>query len=361
MKRILIINILTVGMMIPLTACDKEPVTSEVRLRSVKTITVGSLETDRSRTFSGVSKSSQETRMSFKVTGSIEKLPVSVGDSLKSGELIAQLDASIYKLQAQQTQADLARAKAEERNASSNYQRVRGLYENNNASKNDLDASRAAFESSKAQVNASQRALQLSRLNISYTRLKATEACSVASISVEISENVSPGQEIAMVTCGDSIEVELSVPESIIGLLTTGQSASVKFDTIPDKTFDSFVKEVGIASIGGSTFPVTIAVNEKQNGLRSGMAAQVRFELPTHSTGNYTVPAASVGEDQSGRFVFLVKTGQQDTTTIVNRQAVTVGELTTGGLEITSGLNKGDKIVTAGVSVIRDGMRIKAD
>jgi RND family efflux transporter MFP subunit len=360
MKRFLIINVLTACMMIPLTACDKEPVTSEVRLRSVKTITVGSLETDRSRTFSGVSKSSQETRMSFKVTGSIDKLPVSVGDRLKSGQLIAQLDDSIYQLQAQQTQADLARAKAEERNASSNYQRVRGLYENNNASKNELDATRAAFESSKAQVNASQRALQLSRLNISYTRLKATEACSVASISIEISENVTPGQEVAMVTCGDSLEVELSVPESIISLLTAGQSASVKFDTIPDKIFESFIKEVGITSIGGSTFPVTIAVNEKQNGLRSGMAAQVQFKLPAHSAGNYTIPVASVGEDQSGRFVFLVKTGQ-DTTTIVSRQTVTVGELTAGGLEITSGLSTGDKIVTAGLSVIHDGMRVKAD
>ena len=80
------------------------------------------------RTFSGVSKSELEAKLSFKVAGTITSLNVSVGDTIESGQLIAELDPSTYQLQEQQAQADLTRATAELRNADSAYQRTRELY-----------------------------------------------------------------------------------------------------------------------------------------------------------------------------------------------------------------------------------------
>ncbi len=344
-----------------LSACEQKQPTPEPRLRPVKYVEIVDAAAERVRTFSGVSKSSQEARRSFKVAGTLQKFDVAVGDTLEPGQLIAELDSSTYELQAQQAQADLARAQAEERNAVANYKRVQGLYENNNASRNDLDSARASAESAQQQVTASHKALDIARLNVSYTRLEATDRCAVASTSVEVGENVNAGQEIVLVTCGESLDVDVSVPGSLIGAFRTGLPAVVSFDAVPGKTYQGVVTEVGVAATGGTTFPVTVSIPDTHSELRSGLAAQVSFQFPAARTDVYTVPSASVGEDQQGRFVFLVTPSEQNGEGLIKRQPVDVGEFTATGIELTSGVQPGDKVVTAGVSVIRDGMRVKFD
>lgn len=361
MKTVLPGSVALLLLTVLLAACGQQPETTQARLRAVKTMTVGTTDTERSRTFSGVSKSSLETRLSFKVAGSVEEVPVAVGDTLKAGQLIARLDDSVYDLQAQQAQADHARARAEERNASANYERVRGLYENSNASRNELDTARAGFESAKAQLTAARRALELARLSIAYSELKAAEDCSVASIAVAVGENVAIGQQVAMVACGDGIEVELFVPEGYVSQLRAGQPATVMFDAVPERSFTGTVIEVGVAAAGGSTYPVTVSIDERRDDLRSGMAAQVRFDLPVQASAAYTIPPVAVGEDRDGRFVYLVTAGERPGVSIVRRQAVTTGELTSDGMEILSGLSSGDRVVTAGLSVVRDGLEVMAD
>jgi len=74
------------------------------------------------------------------------------------------------------------------------------------------------------------------------------------------------------------------------------------------------------------------------------------------------VPSFAVGEDGEGRFVYVVEPAPDAAGEgIVRRQAVTVGDLTTEGLEIVSGLQDGDRVVTAGVSRIEDGLRVRLD
>ena len=72
------------------------------------------------------------------------------------------------------------------------------------------------------------------------------------------------------------------------------------------------------------------------------------------------MPSVAVGEDREGRYVFLVEPGENGLAK-VHRRAVTVGELTAGGLEVLSGLTEGDRIVTAGVRRIVDGLTVRFD
>ncbi|MEM9621457.1 MAG: biotin/lipoyl-binding protein, partial [Pseudomonadota bacterium] len=128
-------------------------------LRPVKIFEVTQNNQARQRTFSGLSQSSQESRLSFKVGGTIIELPIQVGDALEPGQLIARLDASSYELEAEQARASLVQAQANQRNAESSYERIKNLYENSNASLNDLDNARAGAESAEAEVKAVQKAL----------------------------------------------------------------------------------------------------------------------------------------------------------------------------------------------------------
>jgi RND family efflux transporter MFP subunit len=329
-------------------------------LRPVRYVEVFSTGGSRIRTFSGVAKSGVESNLSFKVPGTVASIPVKVGDKVSAGQLIARLDQEDYRLRVQQADAALTQTKAQEQRAKADYERVRGLYANNNASKSQLDAARASSESASASVQSAQKTLDLAQLQLSYTRLTASRSGSIASVDLELNENVQAGQRIIMLTAGSQIEVEVGIPEVLISRVRTGNSATVSFDALPDKSYSGTVREVGVAATGfATTFPVTVRLNSPEAGIRSGMAAEVGFRFEAdNQRERIIVPAVAVAEDRTGRFVFVVQPASGDTAN-VRRVGVEIGELLSDGIEIFSGLSDGDLVVTAGVSKIQDGQKVK--
>ena len=113
---------------------------------------VSSVDAGRRRSFSGTCQPAVEPKLSFKVGGNIARRPVNMGDRVRRGTLIAELDPSDFQLQVEEADAALRRAEAEARNAEASFARIRGLYENGNASRTDFDSARAGAESTRANV-----------------------------------------------------------------------------------------------------------------------------------------------------------------------------------------------------------------
>lgn len=343
-----------------LHACDSAAPPDEPRLRPVRYVTVSDESGARNRSFSGTSKSTRESRLSFKVSGTVTEVPVQIGQRLAAGELIARLDPATYSLQVQQAQASLVEAQANERNAAATYERTKGLYANNNASRNDLDAARAQAESAGAQVGSVAKALEIAKLNESYTQLRADKDCSIASMDIEVNENVSAGQQVAAVSCGDEFEVEIDVPESLIGNIDENTPVQITFGAIPGAQFSGAVTEVAVASVANSaTFPVVVKISESHASLRSGLAADVIFQFDTlAASGSVVLPVAAVIRDTAGTFVYVALPTEVPDQALIHRKPVTLGELTQSGIEVLDGVVAGDRVVTAGLSVIRDGQRV---
>lgn len=352
------------GLLVLGTGCSADPPVDEPEPRTVRFMVVEDAIATRSRTFSGTSRASLQSRLSFKVGGTVTELPVSPGDRLRRGQLVARLDPFQYELEVERADADLLRARAAERNAQATYQRTRELYADNNASRGDLDTARANAESAEAQVRSAEKLVELSRLQVSYTVLRAKEACSVASVDVEVNENVGTGATVATVNCGESLDVEIPIPESLIGQLDEGMSASVRFNALPGEIFLGVVSEVGVATNGGATFPVKISIDGGRSGIRTGLAAEVRFDF-SQPGGVLMVPLSAVTQGGDGAFVFIAEpvAGQAGPNTLarVGRRAVEVGELTAEGLEVTSGLQPGDHVITAGLSSLREGLEVRLE
>ena len=360
MKRIDILTFVVMcAALSGLASCSRDDAPAEGRLRPVRYVQVSDDTLVRDRNFSGVSKSSRESRLSFKVAGTVTAVPVQIGQRLNAGDLIAQLDAASYSLQIQQAQATLVEAQANERNAIANYDRTKGLYANENASLNDLDQARAQAEAVRAQVASASKALEIARLNESYTRLLADDDCSIVSIDAEVNENVSSGQQVIAVSCGDEFEVNLDLSESVIGSVDEDTPVSITFGAIPDTVFAGRVSEIAIASAGNqAVFPVVIKIVEKHAALRSGLAADVTFQFDTSALGNGIVlPVAAIMRSPSGTFVFIAEQDKDDQA-VVTRRAVVLGELSQSGIEVLDGLAVGDRVITAGLSVIREGQRV---
>ena len=351
---------LPVLLVLTLSACGGGEVPVAEQLRPVRYVVIEDGTTLRDRSFSGISKSTTESRLSFKVTGTIDSIPVQIGQRLEAGAPIMELDPTTYELQLQQAEAALVEAEANDRRAAANYDRTRGLYANDNASLNDLEAARAQAESAEAMVDSAEQALEIARLNLSYTRLTADADCSIASLDVEINENVASGQQVAMVNCGDAFEVTLDLPESVITNVAVGVEVSIRFGAIDDVEFSGLVTEVAVAaSQAAAGFPVVVQVNETHPSLRSGLAADVTFQFGTGAAGYAPVlPVDAIVNDPGGTYVFIAEPAETAGEAVVRRRDVDLGELTQLGVEVTEGLSVGDRVITAGVSVIRDGQRV---
>ncbi len=342
-------------------SCGKEEVQEKI-IRPVRYIQVFSTGGSRVRSFSGVAQAGLESNLSFKVHGTIKRVAVKVGDRVKAGDLVAQLDPSDYQLKVQQSEASLANTQAQARNAKANYDRIRTLYENNSASRSELDASRAAYESADAGVRAAEKQLELAGLQLSYTTLRAPTGGAIAQVNVELNEYVETGKMVVVLTSGAQIEVKVSIPEVLITRIKEGSKVTVTLDAIPDKEFTATVREVGVAATRvGTTFPVTVRLDEEDSAIKPGMAASVVFLFEAKDEKERcVVPSHAVLEDRDGRFVFLVEpiTDEPGYGT-VRRRSVTVGDLTAEGLEVFEGLSDGDLVITAGVSQVTENQKVK--
>ena len=344
-----------------LVACGEEEPAPEPVIRPVRSEAVYATGGGRVRVFSGTAQASVESRLSFKVAGTVRRLAVAGGDQVEKGQLIAELDDRDFRLQVQEAEASLKSAQAQARNANAGYARVRALYENNNASRNDLDAARAASESADEQVSSVEKRLELAQATLSYTRLSAPIDGAIAAAQVEPNENVQPGQTVVMLTSGGQLEVEVAVPEVLIAQVREGDSVAVAFDALPGRELAGIVTEVGMALTGAATtFPVTVRLERDDPDCRPGMAAEVGFRFGSRSARERIyVPMVAVGEDRQGRFVYVVEPTEQGFGKVRRRAVQVAGEPVDETLEIASGLNDGEQVVTAGVTRIVDGQKVR--
>lgn len=344
-----------------LTGCS-EPQTAEKVLRPVKHIKVESGQNLlRERVFSGTTQAAQEVDLSFKVSGTVKQIAVETGDKVSRADVIAQLDPVTYQLELQQANAAVAQSNANRRSAESEYQRTRQLYTNDNASQNDLDTALANAESAKAALDSDTQNSQLAELNLEYTNLIVDADCSVISVDVEENENVTQGQTIAQLNCGDNWEVLISVPESLIASFKRGMKSNVVFSSLPNQVFTGVVTEVGIGSSKSSTFPVTISLDSPPENIRSNLAAEVTtvFSPSSSDSQSIHIPISALVNDQSGKFVYVMESTDEPGAAVLKKRYVEIGEVSSLGLQINVGLVAGDRVVVAGQINVRENMLVR--
>lgn len=338
-----------------LAACGGEQKQEKPVLRPVVTMTVPDPQAGRERTFPGTARAAIETRLSFRVSGEIEHLPARIGMRVKQGDVVARLDPTDYRLQVGRAEAAVAQAEASTAQARSDWERTRALYEVGNTSRRDLDRARAQIDASEASLKAARRQLELARQQLRYTVLRAPMDGALAEVPVDVHQTVAAGQPVALLTAGQRMELEVGIPDSLIASIHAGDAVTVHFDALPGEAFDGSVVEVGVESRAVSTYPVKVALTNKAQGVRPGMSGEATFAFDAKSAYVLVPPVAVVGEVGQKRSVWVV----DEASGTVKQRAVTIGKLTSSGLEVLSGLTPGEKVVIRGVHRLKDGQRVK--
>jgi membrane fusion protein, multidrug efflux system len=338
--------------------CDPEPVPEKKPvIRPVVTHEVQDFVKGRIRTFPGTAKAALKTYLSFRVGGEVTQVNIDVGDYVKAGKEIARLDASDYKMRVQQRKAELARVEAALIEVKASFERIRQLFKKQIVTRAEMDVIKAKYDSTMAQKNSVTEALNLSRKQLAYTSLNAPIEGDILEVFIEVHQAVQAGQAIAAITNRGPIEMEIGVPARLISRIKKGAKATIKFDALPDNTYQAVVKEVSATTSETSTFPVTLKLIKTGSKVKPGMVGEATFMLKA-TTGDFRVivPAEAVVGAPGKKYFVWVLTPE---TKMVSKQAVTIGNLTSEGLQIKSGIEPGTLIVTRGVNRMEDGMQVR--
>ena len=338
----------------------KEKAVDPIPVRPVLFQQVGYLGGESSRTFSGTAKTERVINLSFRSSGIITVFNLKIGQQVKKGELLARLDNVQARLSYESAISSQNSAASEMNTAKLNLDRTKVLFEKGSLSLSEYESAKNSYKTAVASFESAQRSVGIEAEQIKFGYLYAPEDGTIAAVDAEIEENVSSGQNIAILNAGTDMEVSLGLPEGIINRIYRDMKVKINFPVLENKEFSGIVTEVSPSvDINTATYPVRVVVSDPTDEIRSGMAANVTFEFGSDLTKarQLVVPPISVGEDGNGRFVFLLK--EEDDKTTAHKQYIKVGQLSSEGFAIREGLSLGDKIATAGLQTLLDGQEVR--
>ena len=350
--------ILLIGLMVFSCGSKKEEVKQLIRPVQYQEVAFSGGE--RTRTFSGSAQTDKIINLSFRNNGIITQFNIKLGQRVTRGQLLAQLDNVQARLSYESSLASLNSAESQMNTAKLALNRIRALYEKGSAALSDFESAKNSFKTAQQSFESAKRSVAIQQEQIRYGYLYAPENGIISAVNVEIDENVQPGQTIAVLNAGSSMEISLGIPESVINDIKVAMNVGVSFSALPGEQYKGTVSEVS-PSVDASTatYPVRIIVADPSSQIKSGMAANVTFNFgdTTQTKQELIVPAKAVGEDSNGRFVFLIQGDKKKAT--VKKQKITIGKLTSEGFEVKNGLKNGQKIAVSGLQTLLDGQEVR--
>lgn len=340
----------TLGLALALWGCSDEPQQDAPMPQPVKLQVVdggdGAL-----RHYPGKVVATEGSELAFRVSGQLERFPVRAGEQVKKGQLLAALDPSDFRNQLadRQAQYDLAE---------SQYQRGISLRDRGVISE-------AQFDEIEAKRRQAQAALSLARDNVNYTRLKAPYGGTVARTEVENYQFVQAKQPILYLQGDKNIDIEFAVSERFLAnLKKDGEDyqPELRFEGAPDKVFKASYKEhEASADDRTQTYIITLTMPNPEGILvLPGMSVDVAIDLSQimrKTTAWPQVPVEAVFNPDGKDSAHVWRFNPEDGT--VSAVPVTLGQVIGNGVEITAGLEIGDKVVSAGVHHLKEGQEVR--
>lgn len=313
------------------------------------------------RTFSGISQAENEANLSFKVGGTLEKIHYKLGQVVKKGNVIAHVNNDDYEINYQKAASSRKNAQIQMDNAKSSFNRVENLFASNNASLSDFEKAKAQYESSKTMLRTAESQLKAARNQLNYTKLKAPFDGSISKIIAKENEMIGAGRPVLLFSSNGNVEIKAQVPENIIQSVTVGLEAKISFTSMPNKVFIGEIYEIGKSTSGTSTFPLTIRLSNNNDEILPGMACKIELTFDENQNDEkfIIISTDAVSHDEGGDFVYILSESDEENYYIAKRKNITLGELKSNGYEVKDGLNHGEKIITAGLSFMYDGRKVR--
>ncbi|SFU46520.1 RND family efflux transporter, MFP subunit [Pustulibacterium marinum] len=336
-------SFLILFLLVGILSCKEEKTTVVPQPISVKTTTVSNFSNaENGMKYSGTISAEKLVNLTFQVAGTVETLPVNMGDFVTQNSLIGTVDVTAYE---SQYQARAAQAKL----AKENYERIREVYEKGSIAEIRMIEAKSNYEQATAAANAVYQ-------NVKHARLTAPFSGYVGNKMLEVGDVASPGRPVIQLMNIDVVKAVIPIPSEEINHYRVGDSANVTIDALENEMFQGVVKEVAVASNRmNPVYNVQISIENPERTIKPGMACTIQLQVLNEETTKpsmITVPLETVSVNEDGtNYVYIYNTEKN----IAQRKKVTLGKLFNNRIEIVNGVSNKDKIITSGYHKLTDG------
>jgi RND family efflux transporter MFP subunit len=330
------------------------PAPPEEPVRAVKVQAIGVSAFDTAPEFSGEVRARVESQLGFRVAGKILRRQAGLGQHVKAGDVLAQLDPQDYRLAADASRAQQASATTSRDLAAADLKRYRELREQNFISGAELERRESTFKSAQAQFQQAQAQLASQGNQASYTNLVADAAGIVTSIDAEPGQVVSAGTPVIRLAQDGARDVVFSVPEDRAALIRPGSAVTVR-GWSGGSVMKGVVREVaGSADPVTRTYVVKVAIDPATAPALGSTVYANPEALSRTGTPVIKLPTSALRQEGSGSAVWVL---DKEAMTIRSRP-VQVATADGNQAVIASGLQPGELVVVAGVHVLSAGQKV---
>ncbi|MFQ5605266.1 MAG: efflux RND transporter periplasmic adaptor subunit [bacterium] len=274
-----------------------------------------------------------------KVAGQVVKLPAEEGDKVKKGDLLAQLDEAELKINFIQAKVRMDTDKA-------TLERAKNMLAKKLVAEENYESTRLQYESTKASYEAA-------RLQLEYTSVRAPFDGVVTARNVELGQRVNVNQPLFTIADFSPLRAKIYVPEKDMHRIIVGQRAKITIESEADLDFPGVVRMISpVVDPTSGTAKVTIDIENDRGKLKPGMFASVYITTETHHNALLIPKKALILESDLDQ-VYIYQNGS------AHKVTLQVGFTSGDDIEVLSGLQDGDLVVTAGQEGLREGLPIR--
>ena len=339
-------NLVRVCLALLLVSCSTQHETENKTTKRVETAEVQSVAHKAiERTYSFISRPYKTVELSFRVGGPIKQFDAQAGKFYRKGEMIATIDPRDFIIKKNETEAVCRQTETE-------FQRIANLYAQDNISG-------SAYEKAKADYARAKAAYERAANELKDTQLIAPFDGYVQEIKIEQYQEIKATVPVLSFIDLSRIKIEAYIPEDMAKAFHQQKDMPcwVSFAGLDKKAYkatETFISQTAMDN--NISFLLTAIIENKDNSLFGGMSGEV--SLPVLSASNKTivrVPQTAVFQQaSSGAAVWKI-----DKENRVQRTAVKIGDVYgKNQIEILSGLNIGDRIVTSGIYTLSENEQI---
>jgi len=364
------IALIPICLLAALSGCRKEaapqPILVPVRTTEVKTI-----DTSLGNTYSANIQPYQQVDLAFKSSGYLESIRqvhdadghirnIDQGDYVTKGTVLATVQPDDYQQKLDQAKAQLAKAQAEHERAQLSFGRISALYKVGAATQPDYDDTNAQEQSTQAAVDNAKASIAEAQIALGYCQLKAPFDSWVLKRNVDVGTLVNAATN--GFTLGDtrSVKAVFGVPDTAIERVKLGSPQTVTTEALPG-SFSGHVTAISAAADPKSrVYSVEVRIDNPKNLLKAGMIASITIGAGASMGRVNVVPLTAVvrSPDNSNGFAVYLTEGTGDTVTVRTRD-VTLGNTYGNDIAVLSGLNPGERVVTSGTNMIKNGQQVR--
>jgi len=334
--------------------CSREAEPLLPDIRPVRTVTVEKQNLGATVTFTGAIRSRDEASLGFRIGGRMIERLVNLGDRVQPGQTIARLEPLDEQNAVRSAQAALNSATGVATRARNDFERQQTLLRQGHTTRARFDQAQQELQTAESKVKDAQAQLQIAQDRLSFTELKADGPGVITAVAAEPGEVVQAGRAIVQLARDGGRDAVFNVPGSFLRDAPDDTEMTVSLADAPQVEAIGRVREVAPqADPVTRNFQVRVGLQSPPDAMRLGSTVTGRASLPPAPV--IAVPASALTKYENKPAVWVV----DKTANTVAIRAVEVKRHEPSSVMISSGLENGDIVVTAGVQALYPGRKVR--